>query len=107
MNRDLVCHFLSEIYFFLPEFTFSPSRHFQESQSFPLPQEGQVQADPSEKLARRDGQWQSRTFGADPAPGSRTREHLEQEHTGPREPRLGPILQLLRTPLATTVETLI
>lgn len=33
-----------------------------------MPQEGQAQADPSEELARRNGQWQSRTLGAVPAP---------------------------------------
>lgn len=63
MNRDPV-YFLSEIHFSCQYFTFPPSCHFQESRSWKArPRRVRVR----KELARWAGQWQSRTFGAEPA----------------------------------------
>lgn len=67
MSRDPVCHLLSEIHFFLPEFYFFSLLSFPRIPELPLAPGRPGPADPSEELARQDGQWQSRTFGADPA----------------------------------------
>lgn len=82
--------------FFLPEFTFSLSCHFQESQGFPLPQEGQVQADPSELLAGwTDGGGAGRSARIrprEPGPGSTCSRRI----LGLGTPA-GPLLTLLCT----------
>lgn len=84
--------------FFLPEFYFFSLLSFPRIPELSLAPGRPGPADPSEELARQDGQWQSRTFGADRAARELDEAVPQQEHTGPQEPWVGPTLQPRSTP---------